>query len=146
MLNILYENDNSSSMKEYKKKVGKYIKATDSMLRDKNSSEKYRKYAQSRKDLRPDKNDPLRKKKEAYLRGKQASYGKSSGLADDKVLRRDGKEAKDKYKETCVKEYAEEVDIDDIRKEIYERELCGEITVEEREELLDYLDNQIYED
>ena len=40
----------------------------------------------------------------------------------------------------------ESVDVDDIRKEIYERELTGEITVEEREELLDYLDSQLIED
>ena len=35
---------------------------------------------------------------------------------------------------------------DDIRREIYEAELTGEITVEERRELLDYLDSQIVED
>ena len=36
--------------------------------------------------------------------------------------------------------------VEAIRKEIYERELTGEITVEEREELLDYLDSQLIED
>ena len=39
-----------------------------------------------------------------------------------------------------------EVDVDDLRMEIYERELTGEITVEEREELLDYLDARLAED
>ena len=45
----------------------------------------------------------------------------------------------DDKKAKCTKESAEEVDIDDLRMEIYERELTGEITVEEREALLDYL-------
>ena len=57
------------------------------------------------------------------------------------------------YMESCEDDYEEtdleestEVDVDDIRKEIYERELTGEITVEEREALLDYLDSQLVED
>lgn len=40
----------------------------------------------------------------------------------------------------------ESTEVDDLRMEIYERELTGEITVEEREELLDYLDARLSED
>ena len=47
---------------------------------------------------------------------------------------------KEENKKKMIKE-----SVDDIRMEIYERELAGEITVEEREELLDYLDNSIME-
>ena len=64
------------------------------------------------------------------------AYYKDDRRAMDKRL--------DKY--GTVESTETEVDVDDIRKEIYERELTGEITIEEREALLDYLDSQLIED
>ena len=96
----------------------------------------------STKDADKKVKDAINQKKRKNIKDyKQLGQKKKNNIKD--TFYRDDRRGMDKRLD---KYEVESVDVDDIRMEIYERELTGEITVEEREELLDYLDSQLIED
>ena len=166
LLSVLYEGSNAG-IKEYKKELRSYNKISKN-AHDKDGYDKKHKKFDDILAKTYDFKDPMTYKKRAQLNGNEASVWKKEIKKDDPLNKckerkfhdsvNNGRSDAEKYKSRYHKDdrraidkrldkygtvESTEVDIDNIRMEIYERELTGEITVEEREQLLDYLDAKL---